>query len=63
MPLTFECPQCHHNFNVDSNKLKKHQGNESLGYDTPPPDIQTAYQNVGKTITELYGFNNDPAEK
>lgn len=53
MRLTFECPVCKKNFTLCHEML----GNVKcrLCGDAPPPDIQTAYANVGKTMSELYG--------
>lgn len=57
MEFTFRCPACknvftanHADLAADSRALKC-----CLCGNAPAPDIQTAYQNIGKTITELHG--------
>lgn len=57
MLFTFECPKCKHQFQVEPSELA-HQPEAMkcrICGDTPPPDIMTAYRNVGKTMSELYG--------
>jgi predicted Zn finger-like uncharacterized protein len=53
MRFTFECPVCKKSFQVNHEEL----GNVKCGLcgDAPPPDIMTAYGNVGRTMSELYG--------
>jgi hypothetical protein len=53
--FTFECPACKKNFQVGHKELAKGQLKCCLCAHTPAPDIMTAYQNIGKTITDLYG--------
>ncbi len=53
MQLTFECPACKKSFKVSHDRL--HDLKCCLCGDTPPPDIMTAYANVGRTLSELYG--------
>ena len=57
MEFTFECPVCKKSFMVNHQNLA--QGDLALKCSscgsTPAPDIMTAYQNVGKTLTDLYG--------
>ncbi|HWQ60823.1 MAG TPA: MJ0042-type zinc finger domain-containing protein [Negativicutes bacterium] len=57
MIFTFRCPACQHEFQVNHADLV--QGAAALKCqacgDAPAPDIQTAYQNIGKSLTELYG--------
>lgn len=57
MNFTLECPKCKQTFQVCHEDLAKkdfslqccHCGN------VPTPDIMSAYQNVGKTLSDLYG--------
>lgn len=56
MTFTFRCPSCSHVFQIHHTDLGdgKAMRCRQCG-DTPAPDIMTAYANVGKTLTELYG--------
>jgi len=57
MEFTFECPVCKKSFMVNHQDLAK--GDLALQCcscgSAPAPDIMTAYQSVGKTLTDLYG--------
>jgi predicted Zn finger-like uncharacterized protein len=55
MRFTFECPACKNIFHVTHRDLA-HGGQalRCLCGNTPAPDILTAYQNIGKTMVELY---------
>ncbi|HEY3424604.1 MAG TPA: hypothetical protein VGL27_07395 [Negativicutes bacterium] len=57
MVFTFECPSCKKNFEATHEELTHNA--EALHCclcgKSPSPDIMTAYQNVGKTMTDLYG--------
>lgn len=57
MRFSFECPKCNHSFQVGYSDLAKNPEAVKccLCGDTPAPDIMTAYQNVGKTLVDLYG--------
>jgi predicted Zn finger-like uncharacterized protein len=57
MLFTFECPTCKSKFQVRYIDLAKDPKALKCCHcgDTPAPDIQTAYQNVGKTMADLYG--------
>ncbi|MDR3590138.1 MAG: hypothetical protein P4N41_10835 [Negativicutes bacterium] len=57
MLFSFECPKCRNNFQVRSIELAKDPTAVKccLCGEAPTPDIMTAYQNVGKTMTELSG--------
>ena len=64
MNFTMECPVCKKNFHVSSKELAEKQSSlRCCACGTPPsPDIMTAYQNIGKTMTDLYG-NHDCEDK
>ena len=54
MKFTFQCPSCKKKFDLDLKTLT-HGGLRCCMCGTEPaPDIMTAYQNVGKTMAELY---------
>lgn len=57
MIFTIECPTCQKSFNVSHEELAQNHSAVKccLCGNTPTPDIMTAYQNIGKTMTELYG--------
>ncbi len=57
MKFTFECPTCQHSFDFSHEDLATNPKSLKccMCGQTPSPDILTAYQNVGKTITDLYG--------
>ncbi|BBB91982.1 MAG TPA: hypothetical protein PKA28_06100 [Methylomusa anaerophila] len=57
MIFSFECPSCKKTIEVSHQEMKKNPAVVKcrLCGDAPAPDIMTAYQNIGKTITELYG--------
>lgn len=55
MKLTVECPECNADFKVDVEALAKKVAAlkcTTCGT-TATPDIQTAYENVGKSLSEL----------
>ena len=54
MNFTVECPTCKKDFHVNSKEVASSFKCCECGT-TPPPDIMTAYQNVGKTMADLYG--------
>lgn len=57
MMFAFECPGCKKPFQVRYVEMAKDPAAVKccMCGAAPPPDIQTAYQNIGKTMTELYG--------
>ena len=57
MNLTFECPKCKKKYQLNSNEVaEKSSPFKCSECDIiPPPDIMTAYQNVGKTMKDLSG--------
>ena len=60
MNFTVECPTCKESYNINSKEVV---GNPAIFKccncgTTPPLDIITAYQNVGKTMLELNGCCN-----
>lgn len=65
MKLTVECPECSADFKVDVEALAKkvaplkctHCGAGAA------PDIQTAYENVGKSLSELCSCCEESAEQ
>lgn len=65
MDLTIECPRCKKSFQVAHQDLAKRPDALTccLCGNTPPPNIMEAYQNIGKTLTELQGCCTCPEEK
>lgn len=57
MLFAFECPKCKNNFQVRYTELASNPETVKCCAcgDAPAPDILTAYQNVGKTMLDLYG--------
>jgi len=57
MNFTVECPTCKKNFHINYKDVAKNPSSFKCGTcgTTPSPDIMTAYQNVGKTMMDLYG--------
>ncbi|MDR3564259.1 MAG: hypothetical protein P4N59_22875 [Negativicutes bacterium] len=57
MLFSIECPKCKNGFQVRYTELAKDPAAVKCCQcgASPAPDIMTAYQNVGKTMTELYG--------
>lgn len=57
MDFSFDCPGCNKSFKVSHEDLATKTAALKCCAcgTTPPPDIMTAYANVGKTMTELYG--------
>jgi len=57
MNFTVECPTCKKNFHINYKEVAKNPSSFKCGTcgTTPSPDIMTAYQNVGKTMMDLYG--------
>ena len=57
MIFKFECPGCKKTFSVTHQDLAA--GPAALKCclcgDTPAPNIQAAYRNIGKTLVDLYG--------
>jgi len=56
MNFTVECPLCKKNFHVNYKEIAEKPSSLSCSAcgTTPTPDIMTAYQNVGKTMMDLY---------
>jgi|GEM_PF-2561306 len=65
MNFTVECPTCKKNFDVDATEVAEKPSSFKCGAcgDTPAPDIMTAYQNVGKTMMELYSCCDSEEKK
>jgi hypothetical protein len=57
MIFSLECPTCKQKLKVSYRDMaaRPEKVKCCLCGDAPPPDIMTAYQNVGKTLTQLYG--------
>ena len=55
MVFEFECPHCNHKITVTHEELA-HTGEVKCSKcgDMPRPDIMTAYQHVGKSLSDLY---------
>ncbi len=65
MKLTVECPECNADFKVDIDALAKKVAPlkcASCGM-TAAPDIQTAYENVGKSLSDLCCCCDEVAEQ
>lgn len=65
MEFTFECPHCKHVIRVSHEELATQPETVKccLCGAAPPPDILTAYQHVGQTMTDLYGCCTCPEER
>ena len=61
MNYSIECPICKNKFHVTSKELaENHSSFRCFACGTAPsPDIMTAYQNIGKTMADLYGHRDD----
>lgn len=57
MDITITCPSCNKDFTVNHATLSERIEELKCCFcgDAPAPDIMTAYANVGKSITQLYG--------
>ncbi len=55
MKLTVECPECNADFKVDVNALAQKVAPLKCSHcgTVATPDIQTAYANVGRSLSEL----------
>lgn len=65
MKFTLQCPACQSTMELSHEDLatKPQSIKCCLCGQSPSPDILTAYQNVGKTITDLYGCCSCDTEK
>lgn len=57
MNFTIECPTCKNNIRINYKEVVENPSSFKCCTcgTTPSPDIMTAYQNVGKTMIDLYG--------
>ncbi len=65
MEFTLECPKCKRTFQISHEDLAKKDFSLQCSNcgNVPTPDIMSAYQNVGKTLADLYGCCKSDEQK